>query len=170
MVGGRDEDLSRVLHFVEQSPEAFSLDDCQVPGLISLIPWSRRHFGPVPPPLAAWLASVRRRLESATARRPVPPTDWARPADVACDCQCCGRLKAFLADPANEVGRIPAREDLRLHLIHIINKHQCDVKYALERKGSPYSLVLTKTTGSFDRALKRFEADCRLLSALPTAS
>jgi hypothetical protein len=30
--------------------------------------------------------------------------------------------------------------------------------------------VLTKTTGSFDRAVKRFEADCRLLSALPRVS
>lgn len=169
-VSGRDENLSRVLHFVEQSPDAFSLDDCQVPGLKSLIPWSRRQFGSVPPQLAAWLASVRRRLESATAQKPEPPTDWARPADVACNCQYCARLTAFLADPANEVGRIPAREDLRQHLIGIIDRHQCDVKHTLERKGSPYSLVLTKTTGSFDRALKRFEADCRLLSALPTAS
>ena len=84
-VSGRDEDLSRVLHFVEQSPDAFSLDDCQVPGLKSLIPWSRRQFGSVPPQLAAWLASVRRRLESATAQKPEPPTDWARPADVACN-------------------------------------------------------------------------------------
>ena len=131
----------------------------------SLIPWSRRQFGSVPPQLAAWLASVRRRHESATAQKPEPPTDWARPADVACNCQYCARLTAFLADPANEVGRIPAREDLRQHLIGIIDRHQCDVKHTLERKGSPYSLVLTKTTGSFDRALKRFEADCRLLSA-----
>jgi len=127
-------------------------------------------FGSVPPQLAAWLASVHGRLELATAQKPEPPTDWARPVDVACNCQYCARLKAFLADPANEVGRIPAREDLRQHLIGIIDRHQCDVKHALERKGSPYSLVLTKTTGSFDRALKRFEADCRLLSALPTAS
>jgi hypothetical protein len=36
-----------------------------------------------------------------------------------------------------------------------------------ERKGSPYSLVLTKITGSFERALKRFEADHRLFSELP---
>jgi len=169
-VGGRDEDLSRVLRFVERSPEAFSLDDCQVPALKSLIPWSRRQFGSVPPQLAGWLTAVRHRLELATARKPTPPTDWARPADLACDCQCCAQLKAFLADPGDEVGRIPAREDLRQHLIGIMNRHQCDVKHTLERKGSPYSLVLTKTTGSFDRALKRYEADCRLLSELPSAS
>ena len=166
---GRDEDLSHVIHFVQESPDEFSLDDCQVPCLKSLIPWSRKQFGSVHPQLVSWLASVRQKLESATAKHPVPPTDWARPADVACKCQYCAQLKAFLADPANEVGRIPAREDMRQHLIGIIDRHQCDVKHTLERKGSPYSLVLTKTNGSFERAVKRFEANRRLLNALPIA-
>ena len=75
-----------------------------------------------------------------------------------------------MADPANEVGRIPAREDMRQHLIGMIGRHQCDVHHALERKGSPYSLVLTKTTGSFERATKRFEADRRLLKTLDEVS
>jgi hypothetical protein len=114
----------------------------------------------------AWLASVRQKLESATARQPAPPADWARPAEVACTCQYCAQLNAFLANPASEVGRIPAREDMRQHLIGMIGRHQCDVKYILERKGSPYSLVLTKTTGSFERATKRFEANRRLLKVL----
>ena len=103
------------------------------------------------------------------ARQPVPPADWGRPAEVACNCQYCAQLNAFLADPAKEVGRIPAREEMRHHLISIIDRHQCDVKHSLERKGSPYSLVLTKTSGSFERAVKRFEANRRLLNALPVA-
>jgi hypothetical protein len=134
-----------------------------------LIPWSQKQFGSAHPQLASWLVSVRQQLESVTAKRPVPPTDWARSADAACNCQYCAQLKAFLADPANEIGRIQAREDRRQHLIDIIGRHQCDVKYALERKGSPYSLVLTKTSGSFERTVKRFEADCQLLNALPPA-
>jgi len=166
---GRDEDLSHVIHFVQESPDEFSLDDCQVPCLKSLLPWSRKQFGSVLPPLASWLVSVRQKLESATVKHPLPPTDWARPADLACECQYCAQLKAFLADPANEVGRIPAREDMRQHLIDIIDRQQCDVKHSLEREGSPYSLVLTKTSGSFERAVKRFEANRRLLNALPIA-
>jgi len=164
---GSDEGLSHVINFVQESPDEFSLDDCQVPCLKSLIPWSLRQFDLVHPQLASWLVSVRQHLESATARQPVAPTDWARPADFACNCQFCAQLKAFLADPANEVGRIPAREDARQHLIGIIGRHRCDVKHALERTGSPYSLVLTKTTGSFQQAVKRFEANRKLLSELP---
>jgi hypothetical protein len=165
---GRDEDLSRVIRFVLESPDEFSLDDCQVPSLKSLIPWSRKLFGSVHPQLVSWLACVRERLESATAKPPEPPTDWARPADVDCKCQYCAQLKAFLADPANEITRIPAREDMRRQLINIIESHQYDVKHTLERKGSPYSLVLTKTSGSFERSVQRFETNRRLLSNLPS--
>ena len=89
---------------------------------------------------------------------------------MSCKCQHCAQLNAFLADPANKVGRIPAREDLRQHLVGMIGQHQCDVKHAEERKGGPYSLVLTKTTGSFERTAKRFEADRRLLDILGEVS
>jgi hypothetical protein len=101
----------------------------------------------------------------------LPPTDWARPAELSCRCEYCGRLKAFLSDPANEVERIPAREDVRQHLAGIISRDHCDVDSSLERKGQGYpnSLVLKKTKGSFERLVKRYEADCRLLSALPVA-
>ena len=166
---GHDEDFSHVIQFVQESPNEFRLDDCQVPCLKSLIPWSRKQFGSVQPQLVSWLASVRQKLESATAKHPVPPASWARPADLACACEYCAQLKTFLADPANEIGRIPAREDMRRHLINIIDRHQCDVKHSLERKGSPYSLVLTKTSGSFERAVQRFEANLQLLNALPIA-
>ena len=159
-----------MIQFVESLPDEFSLHDCQVPSLKSLVPWSRRQLGQVHPHLLSWLASVRRKLTSATAKQPAPPADWARQANVACTCQYCGQLNAFLADPAIEVGRIPAREEMRQHLIGMIGRHQCDVNHALERKRSPYSLVLTKTIGSFERAAKRFEADRRLLMILDEVS
>jgi len=164
---GRDDDLARVLRFVRESPDEFSLDACQVPTLRVLIPWSQRRFGSVHPQLADWMISVRRQLESATAKKPAPYIDWARPADLACTCEYCRRLKAFLADPANNIGRIPAPEHMRDHLIAGINRHKCDVKHSLERKGSPYSLVLAKTSGSFERSVKRFQADLQLLEQLP---
>ncbi len=167
---GRDEDLSRVIQFIRELPNEFSLDDCQVPALKSLIPWSRQQFGSVHPQFQSWLRAVREQLERATATEPTPPADWARPADVDCDCQYCAQLKAILADSAHRVGRISASEYNRSHLIDMIRRHQCDVNHGLERKGSPYSLTLTKTSGSFDRAVKRFERDCRLLKALPSIS
>ena len=164
---GRDDDLSRVIAFVQESPDDFRLHECPAPALKSLIPWSQGRFGSVHPQLASWLGAVRQELESATAEHPTPPTDWSRPADVDCKCRYCAELNTFLADPAREIGRIPAREDMRQHVIGHIHRHQCDVKHTVERKGSPYSLVLTKTKGSYERAVKQFEADRKLLQSLP---
>jgi hypothetical protein len=166
----RDEDLLRLLGFVQQHPEEFRLDECQVPSLKVLIPWANKRFGVVHPLLASWLATVRQTLESLTAVEPLSPTDWVRPAEVDCQCQFCTQLNAFLSDPANKIGRIPAREDYRQHVIMKIDRHQCDVTHTLERTKSPYTLVLTKTTGSFGRALKRFRAYQKLLGELPTIS
>src|SRR5262249_18794353 len=92
--------------------------------------------------------------------------NWARPAEVKCDCDLCKRLNVFLADPTLETGRIAAREDLRHHLTHHIQRFGCDVSHSLERKSSPFALVLTKTMGSFERVTKRFEVDCKLLQTL----
>jgi hypothetical protein len=77
------------------------------------------------------------------------------------------RLNAFLADPAGESTRIPAREDARGHLIQMAARHQCDIRHTLDRKGSPYALILNKTTASYERAVREFETNLRLLSELP---
>jgi hypothetical protein len=66
---GRDEDLSHVIHFVQESPDEFSLDDCQVPCLKSLIPWSQKQFGLVHPQLVSWLISVRQDEDHVAWRR-----------------------------------------------------------------------------------------------------
>ena len=163
---GSDEDLSVLLGFVQQHPEEFRLEECQVPALRVLIPWAKKRFNAVPSQLASWLKSVRQTLASLTAEEPLPPSDWVRPAEVDCRCEFCTQLNAFLSDSAEKVGYIPAREDIRRHLIMKIDQHQCDVTHTLKKGKSPYTLVLTKTTGSFDRALKRFHADQKLLEKL----
>jgi hypothetical protein len=157
----------RVIGFVQRNAGEFRLDQAQVPCLKSAVAWSQKQFGQVPAQLLEWLHSVRATLESATARRPQHPDNWERSANVDCRCQHCAQLNAFLADASQEIGRITAREDSRVHVIEMIRRHGCDVKHALERKGSPYALVLTKTTGSYDRAVQQFEADQKLLASLP---
>ncbi len=169
LANGSDDLLTRVLRLVQDAPASFSMDDCVVPSLKSLIAWSKKRFGTVHPQLASWLAGTRRKLEADTAAKPAPPADWKRPATLSCNCKFCGQLQKFLADPAAEVTRIPAAEHTRRHLQETIGKHQCDVKSDLERKGSPYSLVLTKTTGSYERGVKRYEADLKLLKKLPAS-
>jgi hypothetical protein len=164
--GGSDAEMARVIEFIVKSQDAFQLDHCQVPCLERLVPWCRRRFGSVPAPMVSWWSSVRAQLESATRSQPEPYRDWKRPAAVECKCKYCAELSSFLADPNQETTRIAAAEHDRTHLSHQIERQRCDVKTKLDRKGRPFSLVLTKTDASFKRAVKRFEADQKLLRRL----
>ncbi len=167
LASGRDDLVARVMQFVATHPTDFTLDYCHVPSLKSLSLWSRKFFGNLHPQLAEWLDTVRRQLESATSQPPTPPTDWRRPADVECGCEFCSLLNPFLSHPRRETVRIQAREDIRQHLIHTINRHQCDLQHSLDRDRRPYALILNKTTDSYEQAVKRFHANLKLLEALP---
>jgi predicted 2-oxoglutarate/Fe(II)-dependent dioxygenase YbiX len=162
-----DQALAALIDTVRSAPNRFPLETSQVPCLVNVVPWSKKNDNAVHPLLAKWLATVRAELESATASKPSPPTDWARPAKVDCTCQFCRQLNEFLAAPDRETTRIAAREDRRSHVIDRIRRQQCDVSHKLERKGSPYALILHKTTGSYQRAVQTFETNVKLLQSLP---
>ncbi len=105
-------------------------------------------------------------LRAATAQPIEPPRDWTRDADLSCKCDDCGVLSRFLCDPAERVGRFPLRKDRRQHLHQQIDKHECDCSHVTDRRGSPQTLVCTKTQGSYERRLKQFEIDKKLLGEL----
>ena len=39
-------------------PDQFRLEECQVPSLEALVPWSQKRFGSVHPRVLSWLASI----------------------------------------------------------------------------------------------------------------
>ena len=102
-------------------------------------------------------------LRSRTAVRPEPPRDWTREATVACRCADCRELNAFLKSPVEKVRHFPRRKDLRQHLHGQIERHGCDLTHVTVRKGSPQTLVCTKTQASHDRRLSQYEVDSQLL-------
>lgn len=163
---GCEAELGQVIDFVRKTPDSFDLDRCQVPVVEQLAGWSRERLGAVPAPIVKWWAALREQLEQATAVAPTPYGDWARPARVKCQCRYCAQLNAFLGDRQQATTRIAAPEGDRAHLEHEISRAQCDVKTRLDRQGRPYSLVLTKTSTSYERAVERFEADRALLKRL----
>ncbi len=77
-------------------------------------------------------------------------------------------LDAFLRDPHRNCERFPLRESRRQHLLDVIGQHSCDLDTTVERRGSPHSLVCTKTTASFERARARVRyAETQRYPALP---
>jgi hypothetical protein len=55
---------------------------------------------------------------------------------------------------------------LRQHLHQQIDRHRIDCAHVTERRGRPYTLVCTKNQASFDRELKQYKTDCKLLKEL----
>jgi hypothetical protein len=119
---------------------------------------------------ARLLEHCRTELRAATAEPVQAPKDWAREADLGCKCADCRALAAFLRDPAARVGRFPLRKERRQHLHQIIDGRKCDCTHVTERKGSPQTLVCTKTQASHQRRLEQFAGDLSLLEQLESLS
>ncbi|MFN0302630.1 MAG: 2OG-Fe(II) oxygenase [Burkholderiales bacterium] len=105
-------------------------------------------------------------LRARTAQKPQPPTDWRRDAKLDCKCADCRELAAFLDSKHESVHRFPRRKDLRQHLHQQIDKHRRDVTHVTEHRGSPHTLVCTKTQAGYARRMKQFATDLRWLGEL----
>ena len=105
-------------------------------------------------------------LRAATAHPIEPPSDWKREAKLGCKCEDCALLSRFLRDPAERVGRFPLNKQRRQHLHRQIDQHGCDCTHVTERKGSPQTLLCTKTQNSYERRRKQFGVDQVVLAEL----
>jgi hypothetical protein len=166
LVTDQPELLSRVVAHTLARPEKYPLTSAHVAALTTLEPWLKKNVKKPCPSLSHWIASCCGQLESLTARAPRAPTDFRRTAAISCNCADCGELKRFLDDPHEQVHRFPVREDRRRHLHHVIDRHHCDLDHKTERRGSPYTLVCTKNTRSYQERLKKFHQDQEHLAAL----
>jgi hypothetical protein len=104
-------------------------------------------------------------LESRLVKLPDGDTD--RRADkLSCKCQDCRALSAFLADPNRREARFPMAKERRRHLHSIIDSNRCDCTHVTEHRGSPHTLVCTKTTASYEAACMIYERDLQNLSRI----
>jgi len=69
-------------------------------------------------------------------------------------------------DPEARTVRLKLNKARRQHLHEQVTVHKLDMTHVTEREGSPYTLVCTKTRGSYVRAVQRYEDDVRSLAAL----
>lgn len=156
----------RLFGMLTSNPSWIDLRSFQVEASLGMRAWAASRWDATPQPIEAWISEVRRKLEVATASRPTPPTDFAREANIACRCQHCTLLKAFMADPTASVTRLGSNNQNRDHLESQINSNKLDVRHELDQTRRPFALKLTKTVASYERAAKRYESDLKLLARL----
>jgi hypothetical protein len=162
----QDELLARLVAHTLARPEKYPLRQAHVAGLTALQPWLEKNLKKPSAALSHWIDWCCEQLEALTARAPQAPADFRRAAALSCHCAACAALKRFLEDPHEQVYRYRAREDQRMHLEHSIRQHSCDLSLETERRGSPYTLVCTKNTASYQAQLWQFRQDQEHLLAL----
>ena len=118
------------------------------------------------PLLPLWLHTARFHLGRSSAP-PAGPSDWKLEGQQT-DCQCddCMTVNQFALDPDEQTLRLPRRKDLRQHLHNKIDRAEMEMTHETERKGSPHTLVLTKTRWGHEARLKEYQADLRRIAAL----
>ncbi len=97
---------------------------------------------------------------------PEVPKNWAQKVSLPSKDALLKELEIFARDPQRRVHRFPVRKDLRQVLHRAIEKHQLDMTHVTERKGSPHTLVCTKTHASFHKKCKQHRADKALIKRL----
>jgi hypothetical protein len=101
--------------------------------------------------LDALAAHGAARLSTRLARPQRADDDWSIELPAGCTCPLCAELSAFLADPGRRSYEWPLAERKRQHVHIRIDASELPVRHETRRKGSPYTLVLTKTIALFER-------------------
>jgi hypothetical protein len=72
----------------------------------------------------------------------------------------------FMLNPVERTHRFRVRKDRRRHLHQQIQRHALDMTHDTERRGSPQTLVCTKTRRTYERHCAEHKADVRAMSTL----
>lgn len=99
---------------------------------------------------------------------PPTPLDWRQQVTLSCRCEDCIALQSFALDPRLREQRFRVRQDRRQHLHHQIKQHGLDMSHVTERRGSPQTLVCSKTRESYRRQCRQHADDVAGMRALQT--
>ena len=106
-------------------------------------------------------------LEERVANKPSPPGNWTRPIPVKGDqYEEWKLLSAFMASPTEHVFELKKNQEYRERMERIIKHSSVNLTCETIRKGSPYTLKLTKNQNSYEKSMREWERDVELLKTI----
>ncbi len=147
-------------------PRIIPCATARVPALETLRTWLKTHLKRPSPAVSAFVCACRVELEELTAAMPQPPADHRRDDTIKCKCKDCAEIKKFLRDPEAPTYRFSAAEPRRKHVASYIREGDCDLSFKTEKKGSPHTLVCTKTDASYRERLRTYHEDLERLGTV----
>jgi hypothetical protein len=100
---------------------------------------------------AALQSQCASKLETLLATPTRAKDDWAIAPPGRCSCELCAELSRFLVAKSRTTLEWPLAKDRRAHVHGILDGDDLPVTHTTRREGSPYTLVLTKTSALFER-------------------
>ena len=158
--------LASLIEHVQSHKSKYDFTGVQLAAIFALDSFFKKGDDETSRVMTRWLADCRGELEKRTAKAPLPPADFRRPAKLTCQCADCSELSRFLADPNESTYHFRVAKERRRHLHGIIDSNGCDLTHVTTRTGSPHTLVCKKTDASFQAAVKIHERDCENLRRL----
>jgi len=107
-------------------------------------------------------------LQLRTTNKPQPPADWIMEVPKTNDYyqDRWNILKDFLESPTKSVFDYVAVQAKRKFLEEALRNVKIDLKIETIKKGSPHTLRITKTQGTYKKLLKQWEEDLELLKRI----
>ena len=105
-------------------------------------------------------------LKSSMCKVLVAPTNNTRSIKFACSCNDCMELMCFLKHPTEVQHRFKMANKRRQHLEDQLGRSGTDATHTIECMGSPYTLVVTKNSASYERDIKKRQQEQVLLASL----
>ncbi|MDX2050070.1 MAG: hypothetical protein SFT93_02695 [Rickettsiaceae bacterium] len=96
--------------------------------------------------------------------------DWTIDAKSECNCEYCGIFNDFMNSRSEKNKIWPINQDIRYHIMSMIDELEVPIDYDTEEKGRPYKLLLAKSNSIHTYAKKRFEAVCSAYQQLSNES
>jgi predicted 2-oxoglutarate/Fe(II)-dependent dioxygenase YbiX len=153
-----------VKHFINETKQ-YQIHQVLIPVLKNLFSWIKEHPH-IKSPYLILLEYCIVELKKAVSIIIEEPKDWMQYIKLSCKCADCQQLQSFLTDPETRVSHFRVKKERRQHLHNQINTHVPDMTHVTQRKGSPYTLVCTKTRDTYHKQLKQREVDIALLEEL----
>ena len=154
----------RVSQTVANAPEAAPLDAVLVPCALAL---HAEKDHPSARSVAPLLDACRAHLAARCALPLAPPPNATREDDgLTCRCANCASLRAFLRDPVETQWKLRAAQQARSHVEQQVRRARVDVAMETVRKGSPHTLVCTKTAARYEARVRQRAADTAALAVI----
>ena len=117
-------------------------------------------------PMEVILTYCISQLEISVGRSIKVPTTSARPVDFTCSCKDCIELKKFLKHPTKTQRQFKIGLQRRQHLQKQLDSIRADVTHRTEKTGSLHTLIITKTSASYESDIKKRQQEQALLASL----